>query len=139
MSVLSYPIRLSRDGDGYLVTFPDIPEALTQGATRGEALAHAQEALEAALSFYVDEWKGLPKPSKGRLMVYPSLIGQLKLGLYRIIKKRGWKKTQAARVLGIHLMQLDRLLDLTHSSRVEQLEQAYGAAGARVAVATVTG
>ena len=27
--MFSYPARVARDGGGYLVTFPDIPEAMT--------------------------------------------------------------------------------------------------------------
>ena len=37
--MLSYPARVARDGDGFVVSFPDVPEALTGAATREKALA----------------------------------------------------------------------------------------------------
>lgn len=36
---------------GFVVSFPDVPEAHTQGAEKDEALAQAVDALETALEF----------------------------------------------------------------------------------------
>lgn len=38
------------ESEGYLVTFPNHPEAITQGDTLGESLVNAADALEEALS-----------------------------------------------------------------------------------------
>ena len=47
---LAYPVSLDTQDDGsVLVSFPDIPEALTEGATEQEALAEAEDCLIAAL------------------------------------------------------------------------------------------
>ena len=46
---MRYLVQLERDGDGFAVSFPDIPEALTSGATREEAFEMAQDALVTAL------------------------------------------------------------------------------------------
>ena len=46
---ISYPATFEEDGDYILVKFPDIPEAMTQGATAQEAQAKAKEVLELAL------------------------------------------------------------------------------------------
>ena len=35
---LAYPVALQERQDSVLVSFPDVPEALTEGATRQEAL-----------------------------------------------------------------------------------------------------
>ncbi|EHA2606505.1 type II toxin-antitoxin system HicB family antitoxin, partial [Salmonella enterica] len=35
---MRYPVVLTPDSGGYVVSFPDIPEALTQGDSREEAL-----------------------------------------------------------------------------------------------------
>jgi antitoxin HicB len=46
----AYPIDLIPQADGnFLVSFPDIPEALTDGATKNEALSEAADCLIAAL------------------------------------------------------------------------------------------
>ena len=40
-----YPARIEPDGDGFKVSFPDIPEALTGGATWEEAVAEYKSYL----------------------------------------------------------------------------------------------
>jgi antitoxin HicB len=135
--MFEYPVQITKESNGtYTVSFPDVPEAHTFGDTRDEALERAAEALETALSFYIDDAKDLPKASaiRGRPVVSPSLIGEMKLGIYKAMRDAKIRKTDLARRMGVALMQIDRLLDLTHSSRVEQLEAAYGALGKRVHV-----
>ena len=47
---LAYPVRLdTQDRGAILVSFPDIPEALTEGTTERAALAEAEDCLIAAL------------------------------------------------------------------------------------------
>lgn len=61
----AFPITLTLDKEkgGFVVTFKDIPEAITQGETETEALENAQEALEVALDFYFDDKPPVPTPS----------------------------------------------------------------------------
>lgn len=66
--MFSCPITLRadrRDG-GFVVTFVDIPEAITQGNTVEEALAAGKDALDTALDFYLDDKRAVPPPSKVR-------------------------------------------------------------------------
>ena len=46
--------------------FVDIPEAITQGETKAEALASARDALESALDFYFEDKRAVPPPSKAK-------------------------------------------------------------------------
>ena len=49
-----YPCVLTPEKNGgYSVSFPDVPEALTCGDDRGEALAMAEDALTVALGSYM--------------------------------------------------------------------------------------
>ena len=65
--MFDYPVNLEpQPNGGFVVTFPDIPEAITQGEDREEALLYAVDALETALSFYVDSRRALPVPSKAK-------------------------------------------------------------------------
>jgi antitoxin HicB len=135
---MRYPARITQEDNGTLtVTFPDIPEAITFGETRGEALRRAVDALETALSFYIDDRRALPRPSpaRGRAIVNPSLQAQLKLQLYGAMRKAGFRKTDLARRMGVHAPQIDRLLDLTHASRLDQIESALAALGMRLELA----
>ena len=45
-----YPARLTKDGSNILVTFRDVPEAITFGANEKEALENAVDALATGLS-----------------------------------------------------------------------------------------
>ena len=63
----AYPARLQRQRDGsYLVTFRDLPEALTDGGDETEALIQAQDCLIAALGGYIEARRPIPMPTKPR-------------------------------------------------------------------------
>ena len=125
--MFDYPVTLIPDGDTLLVTFADVPEALTFGADEDEALRQAVDALETALSFYVDARKPLPTASPaqpGQRTVRPSALEGAKLGVYQAMTEQGVKKAELARRLGWHMPQVDRLFDLRHASRLDQIEAA---------------
>lgn len=58
-----YPVRITPDGDGYLVQFPDIPEAITFGESVDHAKEMAHNALLTALEFYFEDLREVPEPS----------------------------------------------------------------------------
>ena len=58
-----YPADLTRDVLGWKLRFPDVPEAVTGGTTRDEAIAQAAEALLTAMDLYLDERRPVPVPS----------------------------------------------------------------------------
>jgi len=133
-----YPAILAAQPEGgFVVTFPDVPEAITQGEDEEEALLYAVDALETALSFYVESRRPLPTPSRvkrGQRMVRPSALECAKLGVYQAMTEQGIKKAELARRLGWHMPQVDRLFNLKHASRLDQLEAAARALGRQVEV-----
>ncbi len=135
--MLRYPVKLERDTNGtILVSFPDVPEAHTFGADRDEALARATDALETALMGYMKDRQPIPKPSpirRGPHVVLPALT-EAKLALYSAMRAGRIRKTELARRLNCHLPQVDRLLDLRHASRLDQLEAAFRAIGKQLSV-----
>ena len=136
--MLDYPVILEAQPEGgFVVTFPDVPEAITQGEDEDEALLYAIDALETALSFYVDDRKPLPVPSKakrGQKTVRPSALECAKLGVYQAMMEQGIRKSELARRLGWHMPQVDRLFDLRHASRLDQIEAAARALGRHIEV-----
>jgi len=125
--MFDYPVVLTPDDDTILVTFPDVPEAITFGADKDEALLYAVDALETALSLYVDARKPLPfvsKAKRGQKTVRPSALECAKLGVYQAMTEQGIKKAELARRLGWHMPQVDRLFDLRHASNLDQIEAA---------------
>jgi len=127
----SYPVTLQQDGDTILVTFPDVPEAITFGADRDEALLQAQDALDTALEMIVDGDRPIPTASAvdSRPTVSPSALVQAKLGLIIAMQRQNIKKSTLARRLGWHMPQVDRVLDMRHASHLRQIEQAATALG----------
>jgi antitoxin HicB len=50
-----------------------------------------------------------------------------KVELYRAMREQGIGKAALSRRLDVHMPQIDRLLDLRHSSQLSQLEKAFHA------------
>ena len=135
--MFDYPVTLTPDDGTVLVTFADVPEAITFGMDEDEALLNAIDALETGLSFYVDARKALPAaslPGAGQKTVRPSALECAKLGVYQAMTDQGIKKAELARRLGWHMPQVDRLFDLRHASRLDQLEAAANVLGKHVHV-----
>ena len=133
--MFDYPVTLTPDDGSVLVTFADVPEAITFGADEQEALMQAVDALESGLSFYVDARQPLPAPSKpkrGQKTVRPSAMECAKLGVYQAMTDQGIRKAELARRLGWHMPQVDRLFDLRHASKFEQIETAAAVLGKRL-------
>ena len=65
MNTVSYPAQFVADEEagGYVVTFRDIPEAITQGDTLEEAKEMAAFALTIAFEYYREDVKQIPEPS----------------------------------------------------------------------------
>jgi len=138
---LSYPVNLeAAEEGGFVVTFADVPEAITQGEDEAEALLRAADALETALGFYTDAGEVLPVPSKpkrGQPTVSPCAQACIKLGIYQAMREQGVRKSELARRLGWHMPQVDRLLDMRHATRLEHAESALAALGRRLDVVVV--
>jgi antitoxin HicB len=136
---MEYPAKFTRDSasGGFVVTFPDVPEAITNGDTLEEAGALASEALEVALTFYTEKWADLPMPGKlkrGMRLVKVPALSEAKFGLYSALRAAGIKKVELARRMKIAPSQVDRLLDITHHSKLDQIEAAFTAIGKRLAI-----
>jgi len=134
----AYPATLIPDPDGgFTVTFRDVPEAITEGDTREEALLRAEDALESALAMYVAAKEPLPTPSAAQrreVMVPLSALGMAKAALYDAMREQGVGRAELARRLRWHLAQVNRVLDLRHASKMEQVETALAALGLRLIV-----
>ena len=136
--MLSYPAVLKRDtNDTILVSFPDFPEAHTFGDDERDALARAADLLEDVLSDYIENRREVPAPSKARKRdrhVTLPVLTEAKVSLYREMRAAGARKAELARRLGCHMRQVDRLLDIHHASRLDQIEAAFAALNKRMVI-----
>jgi len=135
--MLIYPVELTPD-DNYtlLVTFPDVPEAVTFGEDEPEALLMAEDTLLVMLSAYMDDRQRIPEPSplNGRPGVALKVAASAKITLYNALLAAGKRKADLARMLNLTAIQIDHLLSLHHKSRIEQIETALAALGKRLIV-----
>lgn len=129
-------IRPDPDG-GYLVTFPDVPEAITQGDDLTDARRSAAEALGLALRGYLARGKPLPRPDArgGELVEVPVEAGDaMKLAVIEAFQAARITKTELARRLGKGENEARRILNPDHPTRLDALTAALEALGKRIVV-----
>lgn len=138
--MFNFPVELAPDdNDTVLVTFPDVPGAITFGNDEADALGRAVGALETVLSAMMADGENVPVPSpaSGRPTVAPTLLGSLKLTVYEAMRARSWRKIDLANAMGLDPQQIGWLLDLRRASTAAQLDQAMWVCGRRFDVAVV--
>lgn len=129
-----YPARLTPDkkDGGYVVTFRDIPEAITQGETVEECLEEAAGALQAALEGRIMSELDIPKASKskrGEHSIAVPVQTALKAALYLEMRKAGITRVELARRLHIDEKEARRMLDPHHPTKADRLEKALAVLG----------
>jgi len=128
--MVRYPVVLEPDDNGtVMVTFPDFPEAQTFGDDEADALVRASDALATIVDGYIRSRRPLPAPSDGQHFAELSPLMSTKVQLYNAMQTLGLTKSDLGRRLNWHAPQIDRLLNLTHSSQVDQLDAAAKALG----------
>lgn len=134
--MLHYPVSLQDDDGTVFVTSPDFPELTTFGDDRNEALARAADALEEAIAARIAARQDIPEPSAGEVRVTVPTLTAIKALLYQGMRDQGIGKAELARRLGWHLPQIDRVLDVHHSSRLDRMDAALNAIGHQLEVRT---
>lgn len=133
--MLSYPARIAKDGDGFMVSFPDIPEALTGAPSRAEAIAMAADALTTAMDFYFEDRRPVPAPSapkRGQIMVgLPPSVGAKVLLLNEMLAQ-GTRPADLARLMNIRPQEVNRLTTLRHPTKIDTVADALRALGKRL-------
>ena len=109
-----------------------MPEAITGGADRPEALAMAEDALATALAGYVHEKRDIPAPSEaaeGQALVSVSPVVAANLALYSAMRAQRITTVELARRLGISESAARKLTNPDHRSHVSQVHKALRAVG----------
>lgn len=135
--MLRYPARVARDGEGFVVSFPDIPEALTGAETREEALDMAVDALTTAMDFYFEDRRPVPRPSepkRGQVVVELPISVSAKVLLLNEMLAQGLRATELARRMNVRPQEVSRLIDLHHTTKIDTIAEAMTAMGKRLLV-----
>ena len=143
MNRFSFSAKLIFDNDdgGYVVTFRDIPEAITQGDSIPEALTEAADCLEEAIAAYIDDKLNIPNPSamqQGEYLVSIPIQTALKASLYLTMRETGVTKVELARILEIDEKEVRRILDPKHGTKLPTMEKALAALGKRIELRLVS-
>ncbi len=122
-----YWAKFAPDPDGgFLVTFADVPEAITHGEDEAEARANAREALGLALRGYVLEGSALPPVrarGKGLIRIVPDAEDALKLATIEAFRASGLTKVALAKRMGKNEGEIRRILDPDHPTKLGALQQ----------------
>ncbi len=125
---------------GFVITFPDFEWGVTQGDTEEDAVEMAIDALEMIIADHIEKGQPLPRMSRPRgrkyRIIHLPALSAMKAELYRAFRESGIKKADLARRLAIPAANVDRLFDLRHHSRLEQIEAAFRAVGKELTIGT---
>lgn len=119
------------------MTFPDVPEAITQGKTEVDARVQAEEALGLALLSYLDRGLDLPKPAaRGRdyVTIHVASDVAVKLAVLHAFAAAGISKTDLGRRLEKDEKEVRRILDPSHPTKLGPMVEALRVLGKRLVV-----
>jgi antitoxin HicB len=134
-----YPATLTPDtkDGGFVVTFVDVPEAITQGEDVADALREAADCLEEAIANRIVEGLPLPPPSLVRKRQHAVLLPAqtaAKAALYVALQEAKITKAELAKRLQCDEKEVRRLLDPRHPSKLPRIDSALAAVGQRLVV-----
>jgi antitoxin HicB len=133
-----YPAHFSAaEEGGFVVTFRDIPEAMTQGDTLEEALAMAEDALVASMDFYFEDRRSVPAPSAmqpgEQLIELPASVAAKVLLLNELVGAN-ISNAELARRMHTRPQEVQRIVDLGHSTKIDTIAKALQAVGKRLEI-----
>ena len=141
----AYPCLIERDieeyqvsgREAYVITFRDVPEAISGGWSWTEALEMAQDCLDVALAFYTGEGQDLPTPSSlrpGEVMISTTPTVAAKLAVYIAMREQGMSPATLAESLDMDDEQVRRLLDPRYRTHLTTVQRALAAVGRSLVV-----
>ena len=121
---------------GFTVTFPDIPEAITEGDDRDAALFNAAEVLTLCLEQRMEDGEAIPGAGKvkGGVWIEPAAAVQAALLVRATREAQGKSLADLARALNTSWPAAQRLEQAKSNPTLKQLERAAAALGKRLVV-----
>jgi antitoxin HicB len=139
---MKYPASFKPDPEagGLVVTFRDIPEAITQGDDDAEAMTMAEEVLLSSIEYYLEQKRPVPASSEPqsteRMVALPAIVAA-KVLLLNEMFAQGVGPSELARRMGTIPQNVNRLIDVRHTSKLESVEQAVKALGKHLELSLV--
>jgi antitoxin HicB len=131
--MLAYAVtmKVAEEG-GFVVTFPDFPEAITQGEDVEDALRHGADVLESAIDWYIREGKPVPAPSKrkrGQRVIELPASYAAKILLLNEMALQQVRPAELARRMKVSPQEINRLLNVRHATKIDGIASALKALG----------
>ena len=126
--MLGYVVELEKNDAGQVIALsPLFSEITAQGVDEDNATESLRLAIEKRFFSALKEKKPIPLPSKvsknRTVITFPVLVVSKIYLVNSMIEKR-IQKTELAKRLDCHMQQVDRLLDFSHASKIERIEEA---------------
>ena len=115
-----------------MALFPDVPEAITGGKDRTEALTMAEDAIATALAGYIHAQWEIPTPSQpaaSQELVTVLTVLAAKLALYSAMREQRISNGELASRLRISESAVQKLIDPERNSPIAQVKEALKAVG----------
>ncbi|WP_434642805.1 type II toxin-antitoxin system HicB family antitoxin [Achromobacter piechaudii] len=138
--MLQYPARIEADGDRFMASFRDIPEALTGADTWEQTQKLAAEALLTAMDFYFEDGRAVPPasaPEEGEVLVSLPASVEAKILVLNEMVAQHVTQSELARKMGTTKQEVTRIVDLHHATKIDTLAQALGALGRQLRISVV--
>ncbi|EAU3166995.1 hypothetical protein D7U34_04200 [Salmonella enterica] len=127
--MFNYAVKLEHDPDteSWIATCRDLPLFNSAGNSVDDALLESVDGAIVALSIEIDARRPIPaasQPEEGEYVIHLPVLVVMKAALHNAMIATGTRKSDLARSMGMKGPQIDRLLDVCHSSKVETVELA---------------
>ena len=136
--IYSATLTPDEEDGGFVVTFRELPEAISQGEAVEDALREAADCLEEAIANRIVMGLPIPQPTATNQSEHAiSLSAQMaaKAALYSTIRASGLTHIELAKRLQSDTREIRRLLDPRHASELPRIEAALAAMGRQLVVA----
>lgn len=128
MFELTYPATIKADKEGrYMVRFPDIHGAATDGASKREVLSEARDCLAEAIAAAMYANEDLPEPGackKGQISIALPAPLATKALLYSALREQKHSNTWLAKQLNVNEKEVRRMLDPYHATKLPRVSEA---------------
>ncbi|EBD5992702.1 hypothetical protein FQU54_08595 [Salmonella enterica subsp. diarizonae] len=127
--MFNYAVKLEHDPDtkSWIATCRDLPLFNSVGDSVDDVLLESVDGAIVALSIEIDARRPIPaasQPEEGEYVIHLPVLVVMKAALHNAMIATGTRKSDLARSMGMKGPQIDRLLDVCHSSKVETVELA---------------
>lgn len=131
MKKFCYPAKFESNGEGgFIGTFRDIPEAITEVYPEENFVDVARDALISAIDFYIEDGRKLPEPSRKQedevLIDLPASV-YLKVMLLNTMVESNIRPVDLARKMKVRPQEVTRIMNLRHNTKLDTLSNAFAA------------